>query len=118
MSRRKVKMTTEGLVRRAMQMNFDMTHNRLWGKPECDACQRAVHAVRDATIDKYLAATPDEVDPLGTRHLIENSQTWAMMHSCVWMYDFLRGLELDTFPRCPACGWRWQNQTVSHDSQS
>lgn len=118
MSKRKVKMTTEGLIRHNMKLNFDRTHNTIWGKPKCEACQRAAHVVRDATIDKYVAATPEEVDSLGTRHLIGDSQTWAMMHSCVWMYDFLRGLELDTMPGCPACGWRWQKQwEVSHDSE-
>ena len=110
MSKRKVKITTEGLVRRAMHMNFDMTHNRIWGKPGCGACQHAAHVVRDATIDKYLAATPDERDPLGTRHLLGDSHSGTMMHSLVWVYDFLRGLELDNLPGCPECGWRWQNR--------
>ena len=61
--------------------------------------------------------TIEERDTLGTRHLVADPQTFAIIHSGVWLIDAVMGMECDTLQPCPSCGYKPANQFTEPDDE-
>lgn len=114
----RVKLTTDDYIKVNMVSNYGRIFARKWGTPGCETCQRFSDALRDAIVDKYLSMTIEERDTLGTRHLVADPQTFAIIHSGVWLIDEVRMLECETVPACHSCGYKPANQFAQPDDEA
>ena len=113
MSKKRIKMTMDEVIKRTLVGNYHRVFARKWGCAGCNTCQSYVDAVGDALVDKYLRMKPEERDPEGRSAQMANPDAYAQVMAGIWLIDMIMGLPIGTMPACPTCGWRPVNQFQS-----